>query len=439
VTVLAGAIPAANSDDALERATMRAVSARLLPVLFLLYVAAFLDRTNVGLASLQMNRDLGLSAAAYGFGAGVFFLGYGLLEVPSNLLLARVGARRWIARIAITWGLLASATMFVRGATSFYVVRFLLGAAEAGCFPGIVYYLAEWFPERQRARAMSRFMVSIPVAGVVGGPLGGALLSFGGHAGLRGWQWLFLAEGIPSIALGVAILLLLTDRPEEARWLAPEQRRWLTGRLAEEREARGGVAESRVMGALASGVVWWLSILYLFAIAAELGPIFFGPALVADATHFGDMGVGLVMGAIGLAGVAGMLLNGAHSDVRGERVAHAAVPMVLMAVGFALTVVSHRGSATIAGLALISFGVNAFLPVFWCVPSSMLAGAGAAGGIALINSVGNLGGFVAPNILGLGRTTTGGYAGSLAMLGCLALVAALMMAGVGRLRRDPRS
>ncbi|MEP6494425.1 MAG: MFS transporter [bacterium] len=420
------------SIDAIERATMRTVTLRVLPILFVLYIAAFLDRTNLGLASLQMNRDIGLSSAAYGFGAGVFFVGYGLFEVPSNVILARVGARRWIARIAITWGVIACAMMFVRGTTSFYVLRFLLGAAEAGCFPGIVFYLSEWFPERQRAKAMSRFMVSIPLAGVIGGPLGGALLSLNGRMGLAGWQWLFLVEGIPSILLGVAVFFLLPDRPAEAAWLTPAQRQWLADRLEIERIGRAAVSEARVGKALLSGMVWWLAILYLLVIAAELGPVFFGPILVADALHVGSMGVGLVMGAIGMAGVVSMLVNGAHSDRGGERIAHATIPMLLMAAGFAVSAFSHQGVLVILGLAMVSFGVNAFLPVFWCLPSAMLSGRAAAGGIALINSIGNLGGFFAPNILGLGKAASGSYANGLLTLGVLALVAALMLIPIRR-------
>jgi ACS family tartrate transporter-like MFS transporter len=412
--------------DALERTTIRKISARLLPVLFVLYIAAFLDRTNVGLAALQMNAAVGLSAAAYGFGAGVFFIGYGLFEVPSNLLLARFGARRWIARIALTWGVIACAMMFVRGATSFYVLRFLLGAAEAGAFPGIVYYLGEWFPERQRARALSKFMVSIPLAGAIGGPLGGMLLTLDGHLGLGGWQWLFLVEGLPSLVLGVIVLFVLVDRPSEASWLSVEERTWLTRRLAEERAQRERVAETSAARALVSGVVWWLAVLYFLAIAAELGPVFFGPVLLADALHVSSLTVGYIMGAIGIAGVAGMLLNGANSDRTNERIAHAAVPMFAMAVGFAITARSGNATMLITGLALISFAVNAFLPVFWCVPAALLSGPAAAGGIALINSIGNLGGFVAPNIVGYGKTLSGSYSGSMWILGGFAVVAGLM-------------
>ena len=413
-------------SDALERAAIRKVSARLLPILFVLYIAAYLDRTNVGLSALQMNAAVGMSAAAYGFGAGVFFIGYGLLEVPSNLLLARVGARRWIARIAITWGIIACATMFVHGAMSFYVLRFLLGAAEAGAFPGIVYYLGEWFPERHRARALSKFMVSIPLASAIGGPLGGSLLSLDGRLGFGGWQWLFLIEGIPSIVLGLIVLFVLVDRPSEADWLSTDERAWLMGRLADERSKRERVAETSVVRAMASGIVWWLSVLYFLALAAYLGTIFFGPVLLADTLHVSSLTVGYIMGAIGIAGVAGMLLNSANSDRTSERIVHSAVPMFLMAVGFAITARATGTAMLIVGLATISFSLNAFLPVFWCVPAERLSGPAAAGGIALINSIGNLGGFVAPNIVGYGKTISGNYSGSMWILGGFAVVAGLM-------------
>ncbi|HEX3868679.1 MAG TPA: MFS transporter, partial [Gemmatimonadaceae bacterium] len=309
-----------------------------------------------------------------------------------------------------------------------------LGAAEAGCFPGVVYYLGQWFPERTLAQAMSRFMMSIPLAGVIGGPLGGALLTLSGKFGLAGWQWLFLAEGVPSLVLGIALLFVFTDRPKDAHWLSSAEREWLTKTLDDERRVREGIAESGAVKALTSGVVWWLAIAYFFAIAAELGPIFFGPSLVAEALHADALTVGLVMGGIGLAGVAGMLINGALSDRRGERIIHSAIPMLMMAAGFALTAFVREGLWTPIGLAVISFSVNAFLPVFWCVPSAILAGVGAAGGIALINSIGNLGGFFAPNIVGAGRQTSGSFAGPFIELGAMALAAGLMMLPMRRTR-----
>ncbi|MFI5244862.1 MAG: MFS transporter, partial [Gemmatimonadales bacterium] len=344
---------AALETPDIRRATIQKVSWRLLPFLFVLYIASFLDRTNLGIAALQMNRDLALSATAFAFGAGVFYFGYALFEVPSNLILARVGARVWIARIAITWGIAASAMMFVRGTASFYALRFVLGLAEAGFFPGIIWYLARWFPERERARALAWFMIGIPLAGVIGGPVGGALLSLSGRLGLSGWQWLFLMEGLPAIVLGFVALRYLTDAPEDATWLTREEREWLAGEMHRERAAGAGAERADVKRALLSGATWWLAVLYLFALSAELGPIFFGPILVRDALALGDLGTGLVIGAIGIAGVAGMLANGWHSDRTGERFVHGAAPLVVVAAGFAMIALGRTPAWTIGGLVLV--------------------------------------------------------------------------------------
>jgi ACS family tartrate transporter-like MFS transporter len=417
---------AARDAEELRRATVRKVAWRLLPPLFLLYITSFLDRTNLGLASLQMNRDLALSATAYALGAGVFFFGYGLFEVPSNLILARVGARKWIARIAITWGLAASAMMFVRGTPSFYALRFVLGLAEDGFFPGIIWYLGRWFPERERARAISWFMIGIPLSAVIGGPVGGALLSLNGRLGLHGWQWLFLVEGLPAIVLGVAALFVLTDAPEDARWLSDAERDWLTGELRRERAAGAGAERADVKRALLGAATWWLALLYLFALSAELGPIFFGPILVRDALALGDSGTGLVMGVIGIAGVGGMLANSAHSDRTGERFVHSAAPLVVVAAGFAMIAIGGAGW-TITGLIAVSIAISAFLPAFWCVPSAMFTGTAAAAAIALINSIGNLGGYLGPTLLGKAKDATGSYSTGLLILGGLALAAAVMI------------
>lgn len=415
-----------TENVALRHATIRKISWRLLPLLFMLFIASFLDRTNLGVASLQMNRDLALSATAYAFGAGVFYFGYALFEVPSNLILARVGARVWIARIAITWGIAASAMIFVRGTTSFYSLRFLLGLAEAGFFPGIVWYLGRWFPERDRARAMSWFMIGIPLAGVVGGPLGGALLAMNGTFGLSGWRWLFLIEGLPPILLGLMALRWLTDTPEKAEWLTEEQRGWLVAEMNRERAAGASAERANVKRALLSGVTWWIAIIYLFALSAELGPIFFGPILVRDAIPVGDFGTGLVMGSIGIAGVTGMLLNGSHSDRTGERVMHSVWPLVVVAIGFGMIAIGGP-VWTIAGLITVAVAINAFLPAFWCIPSAMFTGTAAAAAIALINSIGNLGGYLGPMLLGKAKDATGSYSLGMLVLGGLALAAAAML------------
>ncbi len=426
----------AGIDAELRRATIRKVSWRLLPLLLAMFVASFLDRTNLGVASLQMNGALGLSASAYAFGVGVFYFGYALFEVPSNLFLARIGARKWIARIAITWGIAASAMILARGTTSFYVLRLLLGVAEAGFFPGIVWYLGLWFPERERARAMSRFMIGIPLASAIGGPVGGALLSLNGRLGLAGWQWLFLVEGIPAIVLGVVALFYLTDSPEKAAWLTAEQRDWLVCEMQRERAADAGRERADVKRALSSGVTWSLALLYLFALCGALGPIFFGPILVRDALGLSDAGTGLVMGAIGLAGIAGMLVNGWHSDRTGERFVHTAVPFLVAAGGFAMMALGGGSAWTIGGLFAVAIAASAFTPTFWCVPSAMFSGTAAAGAIALINSVGNLGGYLGPTLLGKAKDATGSYASGMLILCGLALAAAAMTM---LLRRRARS
>ena len=422
-----GLHPGADLGDDLERATLRRVSARLLPILFLMFIAAYLDRTNVSLAALQMNQDLGLSAAVYGFGSGVFFIGYALFEVPSNLILARVGARRWMARIAVTWGVLACAMMFVRGPRSFYTVRFLLGIAEAGFFPGIIYYLSNWFPERRRARAIAGFMIAVPLSSTIGGPVGGALLSLSGRYGLAGWQWLFLAEGVPSLLLGIVAFFYLTDRPEDASWLPIEQREWLCRRLESERLARTASSESNLVRALGRGSLWTLAVVYLFGVSALLGTTYFAPVMIRDAFGMGTTGVGLTIGALGLVGLAGILANGAHSDSTGERVFHTAVPMVIVAAGYVVAAIVPGRGALLAGFALIYLGANAFLPAFWCVPTALLEGIAAAGGIAVINSIGNLGGFFAPSLLGALKDRTGSYDGALLTLGLASVAAAIVV------------
>ncbi len=411
----------------LRRATIRKVSWRLLPLLLALFIASFLDRTNLGVASLQMNGALGLTASAYAFGAGVFYFGYALFEVPSNLILARVGARVWIARIAITWGIAASAMILVRGESSFYALRFLLGIAEAGFFPGIVWYLGRWFPEHERARAMSGFMIGIPLAGAIGGPVGGALLSLNGRLGLAGWQWLFLVEGLPPILLGLFAMRYLTDAPENAAWLTHEQREWLVGEMRRERAGGAAVERARVSRALRSGVTWWMGVLYLCALSCGLAPVFFGPILVREALGLGDAGTGLVMGAIGIAGVAGMLVNGWHSDRTSERFLHSAIPLLVVAAGFAMIALGGGPAWTIGGLFAVAAAISAFTPAFWCIPSAMFTGAGAAAAIALINSIGNLGGYLGPTLLGKAKDGTGSYATGMLVLCGLALAASAML------------
>lgn len=417
---------AGHDESALARATLRRVSLRLLPFLFVLYVCNFLDRTNVGIAALQMNRDLHLSASVFGLGAGIFFLGYAIFEVPSNLILARVGARRWIARIMISWGLIATAMMFVRTPTQLYALRFLLGVAEAGFFPGIIYYLSQWFPAEQRARATSRFMIAIPLSAAVGSPLSGALLSLNGRLGLAGWQWLFLMEGLPSVVLGVAVFVYLTDQPEDARWLSETERTWLTTRLRRDQEESAAPHGVPPLRALKHPMVWLVSLPVFLLLTSAYSYTFWAPTIIRDTLHTSNMQTGLITGAIGCLGAVAMLIVGESSDRASERFLHAAGCAALVALGYVGTAVLPNPFARIASLALVSIGAVSFLAPFWCLPTMLLRGSAAAAGIALVNAIGNVGGFVGPYVVGRLKDATGGTAGAFIANAVIALAAAVL-------------
>ena len=408
---------------------------RLLPFLFLLYVVCFLDRVNVGFAALQMNHDLGFSPAVYGFGAGIFFLGYVLFEVPSNLILARMGARVWIARIMITWGLVAAAMMFVRGPLSLYGLRFLLGVAEAGFFPGIIYYLSGWFPAAQRARAVARFMIAIPLSGVLGGPLSGALLGLDGRLGLAGWQWLFLLEGLPAVVLGFVVLRYLTDRPEEAAWLTPAQRAWLSTHMNQEREQCERHHGSDVLQALSNGTVWQLGLLTF--LCTGFGQQVLGlwlPQIVRGLSGLSDFMVGVVSAVPNLIAAVAMVLVGAHSDRTGERVLHIATAAITAASGFLASAYLHLPVLAVLALSLAAAGLLSSHGPFWTLPSTFLSGRAAAGGIALICSVANLSGFIGPYVIGLLKGASGGFHSGLLLLALVPLAGAALAL---RLRRAP--
>jgi D-galactonate transporter len=419
-------------DEAWKEAVLRKVSLRLIPFLFLLYVVNILDRVNVSFARLQMVADLEMGEDVYAFGFSLFYIGYLLFEVPSNLILSRTGARRWIARIMISWGLITSAMMFIRGAGDFYVLRVLLGFAEAGFFPGIILYLTYWFPARRRARVVAWFMAASPLTGVFGNPISGAIMQWmDSLAGLHGWQWVFLLEGMPAVLLGIVVLLYLTDRPELARWLAPAERLWLTAEIECEQRDQRQPRTLRLSQALTDGRVWLLILLY-FTVAA--GSNAFGsylPKLVEDRYPGRDkVTIGLLCALPNLCAVVGMVLNGMHSDRTGERRRHVAVPAFLAAAGWTLAALTFTPwldspLLTLLALALIQTGTMSMLPTFWTLPTAFLGGIGAAGGIALINSVGNLGGFAGPNIVGQLKTHTGGFAP-----GLLAIAVVMLLGGV---------
>jgi ACS family tartrate transporter-like MFS transporter len=410
---------------ATDRAVARA-RRRLVPFLFLLYVVAYLDRVNVGFAALQMNADLGLSPSAFGFGAGVFFLGYFLFEVPSNLMLHRLGARIWIARILISWGAASTAMAFLTTANAFHVLRFVLGAAEAGFFPGVILYLTYWFPARERARTVALFMTATAVAGLVGAPLSGALLSMDGLLGVRGWRWMYLIEGLPAIALGFVVPRVLTDRPEQADWLPEDERAALVAEMAREHQAVGERPHTTLRAAFADPDVWRLSALYFGLVVGLYGIGFWLPQIVKGLARLSDFEIGVVSAGPYLVAALGMLAVAGYSDRSGRRRGVVASSALVAAAGFLGAGLSTNAVASLAWLSLAALGVWASLAPFWSLPTAFLRGSAAAGGIAFVNSVGNLGGFAGPYVIGFARDLTGSFgAGLLALAAGLAAAAAL--------------
>jgi ACS family tartrate transporter-like MFS transporter len=412
-----------GKSDELERQTMARVTWRLLPFLLLLYIISWLDRVNVGFAKLQMNADLGLSDTAYGFGAGIFFLAYAICEVPSNLLLVRYGARIWIARIMITWGLISAGMMFVQGEWSFYAMRVLLGAAEAGFLPGIVYYLSQWFPRAHRAKAVSWFMIGIPLSIVFGGPLSGWLLGFDGVMGLHGWQWMYLVEGLPAVFLGFVVLGFLTDRPADARWLTAEQRQWLMTRIEAEHAAVTALHRGHWLDALMHPTVWLLAAIMFCCQTGSYGLTLWVPTIVKGLSGYTDLQVGLFSAIPYIAAALGMVLIGRSSDRTGERFFHIAVPSAIGALGFVATGMISAPMAAMVALSIAAVGDYSTRGPFWALPGRFLTGSSAAAGIAFINSAGAVGGFIGPYAVGYLKDTTGTFESPLYLL------AGILMAG----------
>ena len=410
----------------LESRTVRKVMWRLLPFLMACYFVAFLDRVNVGFAHLQMSRSLGLSEAAFGFGAGVFFIGYFLLEIPSNILLERLGARVWIARIMLSWGVLSASMAFVQGPKSFYVVRFLLGVAEAGFFPGIIYYLTCWFPSRERARIISLFMIALPLSSVIGAPLSTALLGID-SAGLHGWQWMFLFEAIPTILLGFVVLRFLPDRHHDVSWLTKKEKVWLARELATETIAHG--AHTHSLGqALLMPRVWRYGLVYFCVLVGLYGFSFWLPQIIASLGKLTNVQVGAVTTIPYALACVALVLWGRHSDATGERTWHVALPPALAALALAAGGWLTDPIAAFGGLCLAAIGIYAGLPAFWALASRGLQGAAAAGAIALINSLGNIGGFLGPFAIGMVKERTGSFAVSMLFIAsCLALGAGIVV------------
>lgn len=412
-------------DDELARTVPAKIRRHLIPFMFLLYVVSYLDRINVGFAALQMNADLGLTPTVYGFGAGIFFLGYCLLEVPSNLILERVGARVWIARIMIMWGLISASMMFVRTPVSFYALRFLLGVAEAGFFPGMILYLTYWFPARERARALALFITSTAMSGIIGGPLSGLLLSLDGVAGLKGWQWLFLVEGLPATILGLVVLRILPNGPKDATWLNANEKSWLLAQLSAERSAKEAKQHFTLREALTSPRVLRLGALYLCLTMGIYGIGFWLPQILKGLAQQSDVTVGLLSALPYLVAVAAMVLIARHSDKTGERRRHVAVSAFVGALGMGISAFMHSPAALLMAIAFAAIGIWGALGTFWTLPTAFLSGTAAAGAIALINAIGNIGGFASPYLIGLVRGTSTSFTGAL-----LLLSASLTLGGV---------
>ena len=407
-----------ESDTSLERVVLRKLTWRLVPFLFLLYVVAYLDRINVGFAALQMQRQLHLNDAQYGLGSGIcFFVGYFLFQVPSNLVLQRVGAKRWIAMLMMVWGVISSGMMFVSSARGFYLARFLLGVAEAGFYPGVILYLRNWFPLSARARTVARFMAAAPLSGVVGGPVSGALLNLQGTMGLAGWQWLFLMEGLPAILLGGVVLTCLTNRAEDANWLTDAERRWLLDKLHHEQAPVGARSGAGRFAAFGMGAIWALAFVYFGLNTVSYGMSMWLPNLIHSLSGVSNIAIGVLSMIPYLAAVMVMTWVGLHSDRTGERRWHIAMPAFAGAAALGVGAYSHSIVISIVAYSVAVLGVFSMVAPVWALATGRLSGVSVAVGIALINSVGNLGGGFGPYIIGFIRNLTGTFQGGLLAVG----------------------
>lgn len=412
--------------NALESRTMRKVTWRLVPFLMACYFIAYLDRVNVAFAGPSMMKDLGLTAAAFGGAAGIFFIAYFFFEVPSNLAMNKFGARVWISRIMVTWGVISGAQAFVTGEVSFYVIRLLLGIAEAGFFPGIIFYMTLWFPTAYRARIIGLFMFAIPVSTVIGSPISGFILDLHGALGLQGWQWIFLIEALPAIIMAVGVLVYLTNRPAEADWLTDEEKTWLQGRLDDERQTREAHFKKDWFRSAFNMRVMALGLVYMATNIPQYGLSFFLPQIIKE---FGvsDIKAGFIATLPYLAGGLGMIIWSRNSDRTGERVWHCIIPFIAMIIGLGAAALADSLLLKMALLCVAAWGFFSVLPVFWTLPTSFLSGAGAAAGIAAVNSIGNLGGYIGPQIFGLLKTTTETDSAGLAFLAAVAAAGGLLV------------
>ena len=419
-----------SSEASIGASAIRKATLRLIPLMALGYGAAYMDRVNISFASLQMNRDLHFSATTYGFGAGLFFLSYAACEVPSNLLLYCFGARRWLARIMITWGLLAIGMLFVRTPAQFYTVRFLLGMSEAGFFPGVVFYLMQWFPPELRARTVSRFYISLPLSAAFMGLIAGALLNLDGQLGLRGWQWLFLVEGLPAVLLGIAFFLYLPDTPTHAKWLTEDERQWIFHHVHQ--DPSGSAHHNESIGhALLDPRVWQIGIFEMLMLLSIYGYIFIAPEFIQNISHLSITRVGFTICALSLLGVPAMLLGAMHSDRAHSRSQgrywHIIPCCLVMAAALAVCGLSTSPLVVISALVFLQISYNSMQGPFWALPASFFKGRSAAAGIAAVNTLGITGGFLGPYWMGIAKDFTGNHQRGLLTLSVPMLAAAGIM------------
>lgn len=412
-----------------QTAVIKKAFIRLMPILLLSYVLAYLDRVNISFAALTMREDLGLTAQFFGMGAGLFFLGYFIFEIPSNLFLTKVGARRWISRIMITWGAISACMAFVTGDVSFITMRFLLGAAEAGFFPGIILYLTFWFPKDYRSRIIAVFMLSIPLSLAVGAPISTALLGFDGMLGLHGWQWLFIIEGIPTVLVGIIFLILMPDSPKDAKWLTDSEKNIILDILESEKQEVAKKFDSNATAALKQPIIWILAFIYISNVTANIGLSSFLPLIIKEQGDFTNLQIGWITSIPYFVGVVGSLLFGFLSDK--FKIPFTLLFIAISITGFGLIGSGYLYSEGIIALAIIAIsvagiGIYGFKAPFWTLPSLFLTGAAAATGIALINSVGNLGGFIGPVAIGWIRDAANSYAAGLYFLGSLSILASII-------------
>jgi MFS transporter, ACS family, tartrate transporter len=426
----------ADSPQAIERRTIAKVSWRLLPLVGLAYCIAYIDRSNISFAALTMNKDLGFSAYIYGWGAGIFFFGYFLFEIPSNLILEKVGARIWIARIMITWGIISALTAFVTGPTSFLIIRFLLGVAEAGFFPGMILYFTYWFPAQYRGRVISTLFIAQPVANALASIASAAILEMDGILGFRGWQWIFIIEALPAVLLGFVVLSAMTDKPARADWLAEDEKNWLQARIDAEGHQVESAGHLTLMRALSDPRVVALSMIYLMSVTANYGIVFFMPQIIKG-IGLSNMMTGLMSSIPYIIGTIGLIAWGWSSDRNQERRWHLIVASTLGALGLAFAAWSGASYWALLGMSAATVGIYGSRAAFWPMPSIFLTGTAAAGAIALINATGNLGGYFGPFIVGWIKDSTKSFEAGLYFLAACSLMAAIIAFFAARAAGDP--